>query len=140
MWDWSFQDRTLTIVDDQVGCPTFAGDVIKAARHMIVSHFDNPQPSFYGTFHLCGQGETTWYEFARFILEEISKERRTSMIINPSSSRDYQASTSGVANRPPYAALNCHKIKETFGVSSKDWKISVREVIKQLSQNGPDKP
>ena len=134
VWEWSTQDRTLTIVDDQIGCPTSADDVVAAAIHMVTAHLETPQPANYGTFHVCGKEASTWYDFASFILAEISKVRETYLRIQPITSEQFQKSTTGVADRPSYAVLNCTKIKEAYGISSKDWKNPVRSVVSHLSQ------
>ncbi|MBS0185184.1 MAG: dTDP-4-dehydrorhamnose reductase [Proteobacteria bacterium] len=134
MWDWSFQDRTLTIVNDQIGCPTFAGDIVDAVQCVLLSYFNNPESFPFGTFHLCGKEETTWYDFACFILEEIALRQKTQLRLQPISSKEYQSLTDGVADRPLYAALNCQKIKNTFGISQKEWKGAVKDVIKYLFQ------
>jgi dTDP-4-dehydrorhamnose reductase len=52
----------LTVVDDQHGCPTFTADLAAAIRRLVVARLP-------GTFHVTNQGPTTWYEFARAILE-----------------------------------------------------------------------
>jgi len=134
MWDWSFQDRTLTIVNDQIGCPTFAGDIVEAVQHLLLSYFKNPESFPFGTFHLCGKEETTWYNFASFILEEITTIRKAPLRIQPISSKEYQSTTDGVAERPLYAALNCTKIKNTFGISQKEWRDPVKNIIESLSE------
>ncbi len=52
----------LRFVDDQRGCPTFTADLAPAVRRLAVGRLP-------GTFHVTNQGETTWYGFARDILE-----------------------------------------------------------------------
>jgi dTDP-4-dehydrorhamnose reductase len=54
--------ETLAFVDDQRGRPTFAADAAKTVRQLVVER----RP---GTFHVTNEGEVTWYEFARAVLE-----------------------------------------------------------------------
>lgn len=51
----------LRFVDDQLGCPTFTGDLAAMLLYLGVAR----RP---GLFHVTNQGETTWYRFARDVL------------------------------------------------------------------------
>jgi len=55
------QQDTLTFVDDQIGCPTFADDAAK----MITRLATEARP---GTWHVTNQGAVSWYEFTREVL------------------------------------------------------------------------
>lgn len=130
--EWSSQDREITIVDDQVGCPTFAGDITRATFRMIVSQLEDPQPSLYGTFHFCGQGEVSWYDYAQFILKEIARFREVKVRLKPIHSTDYQRRVPGVADRPAYAPLACEKMRVSYGISQNSWQEAVKDVVKDL--------
>jgi len=58
---------TLRFVDDQHGCPTFTADL---ARALVRLGLDR-RP---GTFHVTNQGETTWFGFARAVLEAAGRD------------------------------------------------------------------
>jgi len=59
----SLADRPeLAFVDDQVGSPTFTTDLAPAIRRLAVARLP-------GTFHVTNQGSTSWYAFARDVLE-----------------------------------------------------------------------
>ena len=51
----------ITVVDDQVGCPTFTGHLASALMHLA-----DTRPR--GVVHLAGAGSCSWYEFARAIV------------------------------------------------------------------------
>ena len=51
----------LTVVNDQVGSPTYTPDIARLAVDMI-------QTDRYGTYHVANQGLCSWYEFATEIL------------------------------------------------------------------------
>lgn len=53
---------TLSFVDDQRGCPTFAADAAVAVRGLVVDR----RP---GLFHMTNQGPVSWFEFARAVLD-----------------------------------------------------------------------
>jgi dTDP-4-dehydrorhamnose reductase len=52
----------LAFVDDQRGCPSFTADLAVAIRRLVAARLP-------GTFHVTNQGEVSWYEFVRAILE-----------------------------------------------------------------------
>ena len=60
----------LKVVSDQYGCPTWsfdlAGCLVRIAERALFGSEEAPR----GTFHFCGEGVTTWYEFALAILDE----------------------------------------------------------------------
>ena len=56
------EKKTLNIVDDQVGCPTFAFDLAAAVVKMI-DHYAQNKPMAWGIYHYCGKGQATWYQF-----------------------------------------------------------------------------
>ncbi len=58
----ALEGQRLTVVDDQHGCPTFADDLAGMVRRLVVSRLP-------GVFHVTNQGATTWYRFARDIVE-----------------------------------------------------------------------
>jgi len=60
--DRALDGQRLTVVDDQHGCPTFADDLAGMIRRLVVSRLP-------GVFHVTNQGATTWYRFARDIVE-----------------------------------------------------------------------
>lgn len=59
--------RTVTVVDDQRGCPTIAADLAGMVRRLVVDR----RP---GLFHVTNQGAVTWYEFARAIFSAAGQD------------------------------------------------------------------
>ena len=53
----------LSVVDDQQGCPTYAADLAQGLRELVAARAS-------GLFHLANEGATTWWGFARAILDE----------------------------------------------------------------------
>ena len=120
-------------MDDQIACPTFACDVAEGTSQIVKFSVENPNPEKLGTFHLCGQGETSWYRFALLILEEIKRFRAsTPLKIKPISTADFCAKNPHVAARPLYSSLNCQKIEKTWGITQKPWKVQIPALIKAL--------
>ena len=114
----------LSIVGDQIGCPTYAQDIAKAIVTMMTQL--NEESSASGTFHYCGDQLCSWYEFAGVIFEEARiSGLQTPGLIHSIQTSDYPTA----AERPGYSALDCHKIRNTFGVNTSDWKLGVKNVV-----------
>jgi len=114
----------LSIVGDQIGCPTYAQDIAKAIITMVTQV--KAKSSASGIFHYCGDQLCSWYEFAGVIFEEARMSGlQTPSLIHSIRTSDYPTA----AERPGYSALDCHKIRNTFGVNTSDWKLGVKNVV-----------
>lgn len=74
-------------------------------------------------------GETTWYDFAKkilqFALEKPEKFKVITQSITPISSSQYPA----VAERPSNSVLSSGKLKKNFGVELGTWQEGLRHVF-----------
>ena len=114
----------LSIVGDQIGCPTYAHDIARAIVTMMTQL--NEDRSASGIYHYCGDLLCSWYEFARFIFKEARiSGLQTPSLIHSIPTSDYLT----VAERPGYSALDCSKIGSTFGVNASNWKLGVKNVV-----------
>ncbi|WED68348.2 dTDP-4-dehydrorhamnose reductase [Pectobacterium colocasium] len=93
---------TLSIVSDQRGCPTYAGDLAQA----IISLLEKSAAG--GIYHYCGDREVSWYEFAKFIFKMAKQQNVINKIpqLIPITTEEYPTP----AHRPQYSALECGKI------------------------------
>lgn len=107
----------LTVVDDQVGRPTYAVDLAVA----LLALLDQRAP--YGTYHATGAGEVvSWAAFATEIL------RGTACRVVPVSTATYLASSPQAAPRPAYSALDLSRI-EALGIRMRDWREALTEYL-----------
>jgi len=118
----------LTVVDDQVGCPTCAGDLAGAILDMAVTVVE---PGFHkwGIYHFCNAGSTTWYRMACRIFE--TARRLCSLRVRevePVSSDQYPSPV----RRPPYSVLDCSATEDVFGIKSRPWQEALEEVVTWL--------
>ena len=119
----------LKVVSDQYGCPTWsfdlAGCLVRIAERALFGSEEAPR----GTFHFCGEGVTTWYEFALAILDE-ARRREPSRIarVSPVPGSSYPT----VAVRPRYSALYCGKIGASFGIAPPPWEKSLARLMDEL--------
>ena len=63
--------KKLNIIEDQLGCPTYAQDFAKAILK-IISNIETKKMKS-GIFHFCGKNQCSWYEFASIIFTEAKK-------------------------------------------------------------------
>ena len=111
----------LTVVCDQIGTPTFAGDLAKAI-HTILRH-DRWVP---GIYHFTDEGVASWYDFSKAIFELAGKN----VEVTPVPSSEYPTP----AKRPFYSVLSKNKIKKTFSMEIPYWRDSLKRCIELLGE------
>ncbi len=84
----------LSVVTDQIGCPTYSLDLAKSIWHLLLH-----APTAYGTYHIVSIGSCSWYEFTETIFSVLGWQERIS--INPVTSAEF----SRPAKRPANSAL-----------------------------------
>lgn len=109
------EKRTLTIVNDQTGSPTYTVDLSKAIRTLI-------RHNSRGIFHVANQEVCTWYTFGQAILK-FSRLEDVSLI--PISSKEL----SRRAVRPSYSVLNTQKVRSETGMSLRTWSEALQEYL-----------
>jgi dTDP-4-dehydrorhamnose reductase len=117
----------LSIVGDQIGCPTYAQDIAKSIVS-ILSCLDLKDSSS-GIYHYCGDEPCSWYDFARAIfLEAEVQGLKTPSYVKSITTADYPTP----AIRPAYSVLDCSKIESCFDVTSSNWRDGIKIVIDRL--------
>ena len=117
----------LTIVNDQIGSPTWARS-IALATHQILEQclqkkwLEQNNPSLSGVFHLTCQGKTSWHGFAKEILSLSGME---SAALNPIPTSDYHTN----AIRPLFSLLCNEKIKNTFNIQLPHWQEALKNCL-----------
>ncbi|TJZ59944.1 dTDP-4-dehydrorhamnose reductase [Sphingobacterium olei] len=109
----------ISVINDQVGSPTYARDLAKAILDII--HSENWQK---GICHFSNEGRISWYDFAVAIREI----KNLNCKINPIPTTAYPTP----AARPRYSLLDKGKIKSIFGVEVPDWKDSLEVMLNRL--------
>jgi len=120
---------SIDVVDDQSGCPTFAGDlaaaVLQIARAMIAS---TPDSIGYGTFHCAGAGETTWCGFAHEIFELAGLV----LTKTPTVKRICTAQFPTAARRPQNSVLDCGRLDAVHGIRLRPWRLGLKEMLQTV--------
>lgn len=114
------EKESISVVADQIGTPTYAGDLAAAIVKILPQM--NEQNS--GVYHFTNMGVCSWYDFA----SEIMEQSKLKCVVNPIKSSEYPTR----ASRPFYSVLDKTKIQKTFGIQINHWKKSLKKCIKQL--------
>jgi len=129
------RDR-LRVVDDQIGCPTYAPDVANAilaiARKIGATGW---QARYNGVTHLAGPDEVTWCAFARRILQASETKRNHFVAVDAITSADYPTP----AKRPTNSRLCCDRLESVFEVRLPRLEVSLQRCIQRLF-NEPSDP
>lgn len=116
----------LNVIFDQVGSPTYAGDLAKAILH-IIEHSDfKHQEANSNIYHFSNEGVASWYDFSNAIFELGNVECKTKSI----ETKDYPTP----AKRPFYSLLNKDKIKKSFNMDVPYWRDSLKVCLKRLEE------
>ena len=114
---------SLKVVFDQVGTPTYAGDLADAITRII----ETGQLGKQGIYHFSNEGVCSWYDFAR----EICELSGNTCNIQPCHSDEFPSKV----KRPHFSVLDKTKIKDTFGIEVPYWKDSLKKCIRELAAN-----
>jgi len=118
------EKESISVVTDQTGTPTYAADLAEAIMLIISGVNRNQIVLNAGIYNYSNEGECSWYDFA----SEIVKISGLTCKVNPILTKDFRQD----AKRPVYSVMNKSKIKENYGLSIPDWRISLEKCMKLL--------
>lgn len=114
------QERdSISVVNDQIGSPTYAADLAEAMIKIILSEKWIP-----GIYNYSNEGEISWYEFAL----DIKEVGRYNCKVEGIPSLAYPTP----AKRPSFSLLNKNKIKEVYALDIPNYKESLKRMMTQL--------
>lgn len=121
------QRRELTIVNDQVGAPTWSREIARATARIVALYLARPdQKQINGIYHLTAQGQTSWLGFAQAAAKYgLFDGLATPPILRAIPSTEFPTP----ARRPMYSVLSNAKLLRQFGVHLPDWEVSLRECL-----------
>ncbi len=116
----SQEHAEIKVVYDQIGTPTYAGDLAKMLLDNIFHFVLKDEIEIY---HYSNEGVCSWYDFACEILEYTQQETK----VIPIETKDYRTP----AARPYFSLLSKEKIKTNFEIEIPYWKDSVKHCIRR---------
>ena len=127
----------IRVVNDQHGSPTWSHALAEATARILAQPLAGRQ----GIYHLTAAGETTWYDFARTLIERayhigLLPTRRTRCRVVPIPSGAYPTAV----KRPAYSVLSNEKVWRTFGVRMEAWNAQLRRCMDEACSTVPTPP
>lgn len=123
---------SLSVVADQWGAPTSAALLADLTAHLIRQQRSNPESFPYSTYHCVAAGETTWCDYACFIIGEAIKTGKPIKVqpeaIKPITTADYPTP----AKRPANSRLDTSKFRDTFGLELPHWQAGLDHILQQI--------
>jgi len=115
----------LRVVNDQTGCPTYADLVAEASARMLDGMYAGGVVRLErcGLYHLTCQGETTWWSFAKRIIELTGFGERVR--VTAITTADYPTPV----KRPAYSVLSNAKLERVFGIRLPDWEEGLKRCL-----------
>jgi len=114
--------KPLSVIDDQIGCPTAASEIAGAILDILTALASKP---IYGTYHYCGDIAVSWYQFALKIAEVAGVD-------NPGIKAVTTQQYGQPILRPLNSVLDCHQILNDYGISHPDWQKNLADVVRPL--------
>jgi len=138
------QKQELRVVSDQIGSPTTSRE-IAAATVRVISQLMNREEGVHslttsgGIYHMTAEGETSWYEFTKAILEEVLSETQNLPWVNaatkgrplltkrvlPITTAEYPTT----ARRPAYSVLSTQRLRDRFGICLPSWRVQLQSLF-----------
>ena len=122
----------LTVIDDQIGAPTGADLLADVTAHTIRSVARQPADALSGIYHLVAAGETSWYGYARFVLEFA---RQAGVMLKVAPEQVVAVPTSAFslpAKRPQNSRMDTRKLRDTFELSLPSWETGVARMLTEI--------
>ena len=112
----------VSVVDDQIGSPTYTYDLARLLVDMI-------QTEKYGRYHATNEGLCSWYEFAREIFRQAGM---TDVQVSPVSTAQYTAMYPGQAKRPENSRISKEKLSENGFERLPSWQDALGRYLKEI--------
>ena len=126
------EKSSLNVVSDQKGTPTSSDLLANVTYKIVKTILKNTNFKDFGTYHVASSGDTDWFNYARFIVDEAMrlglKTTMTSKDIKPISNDLYPT----LAKRPMNSRLYTDKITKTFMLELSHWEEEVKKVLKEI--------
>lgn len=123
--------ETLSVINDQVGAPTSAALLADCTAHALLKAIRNPELA--GLYHLAASGQTTWYEYAKLVIEHARNIGKELLVteIKPIGTLDYPTP----AKRPYNSRLSTAKFRDSFDLVLPKWQQGVIRMLDEINCN-----
>ena len=116
--------KEVRVIFDQIGSPTYAGDLAQTVLDIIKSNHLRSKKLHTQIFHYSNEGICSWYDFANSIFDIENIDCK----VIPIEGREWEMP----AKRPYYTVLNKSKLKSTYGIEIPYWQYSLRTCLRYI--------
>ena len=119
----------ISVVDDQLGSPTYAQDLARAIIGTLPHIASGTCP--WGMYHYAGDSVVSWFEFAQHIFateKSLGLKTPDKLLAIPTS--EYPTP----APRPAYSALSSKLFTQSFAIEASDWRSGINQTLGKLTQ------
>lgn len=119
----------LSVIHDQVGAPTSAALLADCTAHALRQVMNNPELA--GLYHLAASGQTTWYDYATFVIKHAQAMGKELLVteIKPIVTSEYPTA----AKRPLNSRLNTDKFCDSFELVLPEWQQGVIRMLDEIN-------
>jgi dTDP-4-dehydrorhamnose reductase len=122
--------ETLKVIADQVGAPTGAELLADVTAHAV--RRVRAEPALGGSYHCVAGGETSWFDYARFVIEW-ARARGQAIRVAPDAIQPIPTSVYPTpAARPLNSRLATHKLQQAFGLTLPHWQTGVERMLAEI--------
>ncbi len=122
----------LKVIHDQIGAPTGADLLADITAHAIRAARLSPHADLTGLYHLVAAGETSWFDYARFVIEWARANGQAIKVapqaIEPIATTAYPTP----AQRPLNSRLDTTKLQQALGVTMPPWQQGVQRMLTEI--------
>ena len=125
---------SLSVINDQIGAPTYAGFLADSTARMIEFDTGNPatRATHLGTYHITSRGEATWHTLASYAVQ-CALDYGATLKVTPARITAIATSQYPLpAPRPSNSRMCVEKLEGTFGITCPEWRTDCRSVVKEL--------
>ena len=117
----------LSVVADQYGCPTYAGDLAKCLLTLCLAI--SKHEVTWGVYHFSGDAETSWHGFAQAIFSIAKSQNFIDVMpkVKAISTEEYPT----LATRPKFSSLECQRLAE-YGIQPSNWRLALRNILPKI--------
>ncbi|MEM8598252.1 MAG: sugar nucleotide-binding protein, partial [Pseudomonadota bacterium] len=123
----------LRVVADQVGSPTFAGDLAVCCLKLAQKLADAPVGGdAWCVFHAAGRGSTSWHGLAEAAFEHAGRHTGPNSCRRPTVDAITTAEYPTPARRPANSVLDCARLARVHGLALRHWRVALAEMLDEM--------
>jgi dTDP-4-dehydrorhamnose reductase len=121
---------TLAVINDQIGAPTGADLLADVTAHAVCIALQKPEVA--GLYHLVADGETSWYDYACYVLSTAREYGVELKVLQDNIKPIPTSAFPTPAQRPKNSRLDTNKLRTTFGLHLPHWRAGISRMLTEI--------